>query len=389
MNYDTIKEGKAKIAVPKFSGKVVTSKMPVFYNSVMKSNRDITIALMAASQKVYGKMKWRVADVMAASGVRSIRMLLELGKIIESIAINDYSESAVKIIKKNLVLNKLKSTRNREITVSKKNSNILFLESKSFNYADIDPFGYPGPFLDAAIKKIPNKGILAVTATDTSALSGAAVNACKRKYLTVPLKNSFMQETGIRILIRLVQLIGAINDKAMVPVFSYYKEHYTRVFFVCRSGSGRVNDVLKMHKEIFYCSKCCAKGVGNSKICGNCKGKNIIAGPVWVGNLFDSKLVGSMVKEAVSRKEIDAKIEEFLSVIANEAKVEGKTGIGSYSVEKICSKYGIGQQPKPFDVIKKLKKAGYVASGTHCTTTGIKTDAPVKKIVAIIKGKAL
>ncbi|MCU0373510.1 MAG: ATP-binding protein, partial [Ignavibacteria bacterium] len=41
-----------------------------------------------------------------------------------------------------------------------------------FDYIDIDPFGSPCPFLDAAIKRLSRGGILAVTATDTSALAG-------------------------------------------------------------------------------------------------------------------------------------------------------------------------------------------------------------------------
>ena len=58
--YDIITEGKAKIAVPKYSGKDVSSRMPVFYNPVMKSNRDITIILMAAAAKTHGIKKWKI-----------------------------------------------------------------------------------------------------------------------------------------------------------------------------------------------------------------------------------------------------------------------------------------------------------------------------------------
>ena len=92
MKYDTITEGNARIAVPKGSGKV-SSEMPVFYNPVMMSNRNITIALMAAATKLYEMKKWRIADPMAATGVRGIRMLLEL-KNIESVSMNDYSSAA-------------------------------------------------------------------------------------------------------------------------------------------------------------------------------------------------------------------------------------------------------------------------------------------------------
>ena len=107
--YNFIIEGKARIAVPKHPGRAVSSEMPVFYNPVMKSNRDITILLMAAAAKLYGIQKWKIADPMAATGIRGIRMLLELGKgNIEMLKMNDYSAAAVALIKKNLKLNNIK-----------------------------------------------------------------------------------------------------------------------------------------------------------------------------------------------------------------------------------------------------------------------------------------
>ena len=42
-----------------------------------------------------------------------------------------------------------------------------------------------------------------------------------------------MHEIGLRILIRRVQLAGSVYDKALIPILSYSKEHYMRVFFKC------------------------------------------------------------------------------------------------------------------------------------------------------------
>ena len=106
--YEAVTEGKARIAVPRYSGRNVSSKMPVFYNPAMKSNRDITVMLMAAAAEIYGIKKWAVADPMAATGIRGIRILLELGGKVESVAMNDYSTAAVALIRKNLQLNRIK-----------------------------------------------------------------------------------------------------------------------------------------------------------------------------------------------------------------------------------------------------------------------------------------
>ena len=107
------------------------------------------------------------------------------------------------------------------------------LESKGFDYIDIDPFGFPGRFLDAAALRIARKGILAVTATDLGALCGSFPKVCNRKYWAEPKRDYMMHETGLRILIRKIQLIGIQYEKALIPLFSYYKDHYFRIFFRC------------------------------------------------------------------------------------------------------------------------------------------------------------
>lgn len=387
VGYDIVTEGKARIAVPEYPGKSISSRMPVFYNPVMKSNRDITVLLIAAAAKKCGIRKWRIADPMAATGIRGIRMMLEIGaKNVEMIRMNDYSAAAVAVMRRNLKLNKIKTGK---VAVENNEANKFLLNSKGFNYIDIDPFGYPGIFLDAAVKKTSHNGILAVTATDTSALAGTAPAACIRKYLAVPLKNGFMHETGIRILIRLVQLIGAMHEKALLPVFSYYKEHYIRAFFTCRTGAHRVDEILDKHKELLYCSNCCEKMISENETnlrCGNCGMKMLKAGPLWTGNLFDTKLTKEMATAAAKSKYVDEKLKEFMRVITEEASAEEKCGPGFYAVEDICEKHRVGQQPKTADVIKRLRQKGYAASATHCTTTGVKTNATITAVVAAVKG---
>ncbi|MBI2176283.1 tRNA (guanine(10)-N(2))-dimethyltransferase [Candidatus Woesearchaeota archaeon] len=387
--YNTIIEGKARIAVPRYRGKDVSSRMPVFYNPVMKSNRDITLLLMAVAAKLYGMKKWRIADPFAATGIRGIRMLRELGRgSIEMLKMNDYSAAAVALIKKNLKLNKIKTGN---IAVENTEANKFLLNNKGFNYVDIDPFGYPGIFLDAAVKKTGYKGILAVTATDTSALAGTAVAAGMRKYLATPLKNSFMHETGIRVLIRLVQLVGAMHEKALLPVFSYYKEHYIRAFFMCRTGAHRVDELLGKHKELLYCNSCCEKRIkqqNDDEKCG-CGKQMAKAGPLWAGNLFDKRLASEMAAAAGKNDNVDEKTKTFLKVVAGEAANEDKCGIGFYAIEDICEKHGIGQQPKTAEMIKRLRQKGYSASATHCTTTGVKTNATLAAVVAATQQKGL
>ena len=56
-----------------------------------------------------------------------------------------------------------------------------------------------------------------------------------------------MHETGLRILIRKVQLIGMQYEKALFPIFSYLKDHYFRVFFRCIKGKKICDEIAEKH----------------------------------------------------------------------------------------------------------------------------------------------
>ena len=204
--FKKIKEGKIEIYVPK--EKKVSKALPVFYNSIMKFNRDISIVLLEAVKN----KEMKIGLPLAGSGVRGIRLLKELKKNkIEQIHFNDYSEKAIELINKNIKLNKLNTGKNKvkqknktkdKIIIHNKDANLFLRQSKGFDYIDIDPFGTPNPYLDSAMIKLSRKGILAITATDTSALCGTFPKACRRKYWAEPLRNELKHEIGLRILTR-------------------------------------------------------------------------------------------------------------------------------------------------------------------------------------------
>lgn len=314
--------------------KIKTSKN-VFYNPVMKLNRDISVILLNALNR-----KMTIADIMAATGVRSIRFLKEVKGV--KVFINDNSKEAVKLIKSNLKLNKVKAT------VSNEEANLFLMKSKGFDYIDIDPFGTPNPFLDTAVKKLARDGILAVTSTDPAALTGTYINSCRRKYWAEPLHNHMMHEAALRILIRKIQLIGAQYDKALIPIFSFSKEHYLRVFLKNEKGKKKVDEVLKK------------------------QGMFQKAGPMWLGNLWDTKLTEKMLDFS------GYDTRKFLEMINEEANVDV---VGFYSIHQICKERKLSQTPKIEDVIEKIRKKGFKASRTHFLGDGVRSDYDLSKIL--------
>ncbi|MDA1196695.1 MAG: hypothetical protein O2779_01895 [Nanoarchaeota archaeon] len=338
-----IQEGSATITTT--NPKIVSKAMPVFYNPVMKLNRDVSILLL----KSIDDKALAIADPLAGSGIRSIRMSKELPKSkIKSLTINDSSKEACKQIKKNIKQNKVTAI------VTNQDANLFLLTSKGFNYIDIDPFGSPNPFLQSAAIRIARNGILAVTATDTAALAGTYPKACQRKYWAKPLRTEEMHEVGLRILIRKAQLVAAQFQKALIPLYSYSKDHYMRVFFRAEKSKGAVDEILKQH-DLY-------KG----------------AGPLWTGDLQDTKLA-----KEIAKNNKDDTIQDFLNLIAKELPV-----LGFYDIHALAKKQKLKLLPKTEDLIKAIKKT-HKATKTHFAQASIKSTITEPQLIKLLKSKLL
>jgi tRNA (guanine26-N2/guanine27-N2)-dimethyltransferase len=365
-------EGKVKFYASKDKNGRISKELDVFYNPVMKFNRDISVLLLNNS----GMKTIQVADIMAGSGVRAIRFLLELKKgIIKNIMVNDYDKKFGSTFRKSLKLNHIKKTKN--IIISCEDANLLLLKSKGLDYIDIDPFGSPNDFLESSIVRLSRGGILAITATDTAPLSGTYPDACQRNYWAKPLRNSLMHEIGLRILIRKIQLVGAQHDKALIPIYSYFRDHYNRIFFKCIKNKSEADSIIAQHKYLLYCNKCMSFSVSeyNSGTCEGCSEKMIYAGPLWTGGLFDAKLA-----ESICKSNKDATNEKFLSIVMQESK---SNVVGFYDIHELCKHYK-KKIPNFETLIRKVTEAGYFVSRTHFTPLGVKTNMPIGELIKIL-----
>jgi len=348
MKTKIVEEGQAKLEIP--TEEKISKKLPVFYNPAMQSNRDMTILFLNA----INKDNLIMCDLLAGSGIRTIRFIKELKKnIIKELVVNDANPNAIKIIKKNLKLNNIKAKQIKEknITITNYTADQLLSQRGSYSYIDIDPFGSPNPFLDLACKKILPNGILAVTATDTAPLCGTYPKACKRKYWATPLKSPYMHEYAVRILIRKCQLIAGQYERALIPKCSFTRQHFIRLFFEVKKGKKQVDEVLKQH------------GMHNN------------AGPMWLGELNDNKIIKQMKGNAPKY------LEKFLTTLHNQSTIPT---ISFFDIHVLTKQLKVN--PPRFDkLIQELNIKGFKASRTIFSLEGIKTTANEKEIKKIIK----
>lgn len=364
-----IQEGKAVILAP--DAKKVSKKMEVFYNPAMQTNRDITVLILNAIPD----KQLRIADPLAGTGIRAIRLCKELEtEKIDHVFINDHNEDAVKIIQENLQNNKLThydtdnetffQTRNNQehekhhVHIYNQDANMFLLKSTGFDYIDIDPFGTPNPFLDAAIQRISRNGILGITATDTAALAGTYRDVCQRKYWAMPELSALKHEIGLRILIRKVQLVGMQYEKALTPIYAYSHQHYMRVFFRAQKSKEECNILLKNHQML---------------------GK---AGPLWTGTLWDENLAKKICDTAQNNPDCCGETRKLAKTIAEESFIRQ---LGFFDVHAIAKELHLTSIPSSEHIFEKIKEKKYQLARTHFANTGIRTTMPEKEFMRVLK----
>lgn len=356
-----IAEGKAKLDIQL---EKPSRKMGVFYNQVMAFNRTMSVMLL----NVLGRQNLRIALPMAGSGVRAIRFLKELEKgIVGELLVNDISPSAVESIKENLALNGLKCPDAIIKDVSTRDASAFLTENRFFDYIDIDPFGSPNPFLDAAIRslKTVRSGILAVTATDTAPLSGTYPDACRRKYWAVPIRNEHKHEIGLRILIRKIQLVAAQYEIALEPLVSYSKDHYFRIYFESKKSKKSVDLELKNHLMFNYWPESAKFSISEKPEKG-CQ----TAGPLYAARI-NSPTILKKILDQTTQVPTPLADKKFIQLLYDESKIDI---VGFWDVHTLAKLNNLKEIPSHKTIAARLGNHPYAIS--HTIPTGIKTEHP-------------
>jgi tRNA (guanine26-N2/guanine27-N2)-dimethyltransferase len=387
---ETIKEGNVKALVPKLEAFVrlpsdyAPSKAPVFFNPVMELNRDLAVLALQAYQRTVSH-EIAVCEPLTGCGLRGIRFAAEVEGV-KKVVMNDISEKAFRLASFNVQSNGLA----RKATVKHEEANLLLSRYSApyrrFDAMDIDPFGSPVRFLDSALRALRDGGFIAMTATDMAPLCGVHPRACMRKYGGKPLRTEYCHELAVRLLAGCLATTAAKQDIGVNVVFSHRAEHYVRTCATTKYGAKNADESLKNMGYVLHCFKCFHRekesmfAVQRSDRCSECGSKLNIAGPLWLGRLFDSRFVELMENEANQRKlGLGRKIQRMLAII----KTEVEAPITYYVVDKLCDSLNLPVPPVK-KVIEALTREGFQASPTHFSSRGIRSNAPASKLREIL-----
>ena len=370
--FQEIVEGSTKLIVPKRS---LTDKVPpikpAFFNPKARTNRDFSIIAYAAFVKKFEGPKIFL-EALTGVGARGLRVANELK--IEKIVINDLNPTALKIAKESAILNNLEN-----IEFSEKEACVFLNEhSRKGNrgsLVDIDPFGSPAAFFDCGIRATLHGGILSTAATDLQVLNGLFQGACKRKYGGIPVRVEYGNEMAIRLILGSLRSVAARLGVKIIPMFVESEMHYYRTYV-------KILNHIDQEENLGYIIHC--KNCGHRKIsleqqqeCELCKLKTSIAGPLWIGKIFDKEYVKNMIGEIVNL-EIKKSCEKTLYKCLDEAEMPGIY----FTLDEIAKKVK-SSPPKLEKIILNLKENGFTASVTSFNPTGFRTNANINEIIKI------
>ncbi|MEF8774776.1 MAG: tRNA (guanine(26)-N(2))-dimethyltransferase [Halobacteriales archaeon] len=339
----------------------------VFFNPEMELNRDVTVAALRAYRDREPRAETYL-DAMAASGVRGVRAAADGWEA----TLCDADPEAADLCRANLARNDLDGD------VLRRDVNAVLHESY-FDVVDLDPFGSPIPFADAAFANA--RDLVAVTATDTAPLCGAHFEAGVRRYSALPRNTEYHAEMGLRVLLSALARTAARYDVGVVPVLSHVTDHYVRTYLELQHRATDADRTLEELGHVYHCQQCLHRDHEHGLLadppetCPNCGGDGVLsAGPVWLGPTHDPEFVDA-TREAVDGSWGTAdRADELLATLSAELDVPFH-----YDQHRLTKQWGVSAIPMD-EFLDRLREAGFAASRTHYGGTRLKTDAGVAEM---------
>ena len=365
-----------------------TTAMPVFYNPRMRINRDLSVIFLAAYMK-HNTMEL-LCEPLAGSGIRTLRYLNEVPGDFHAYLF-DVNPTAIETAERNI---ENLGFQERAHVMKGDAKTLLMTESrgKRFDFVDVDPFGSPVRYLNAAIQSLsPKGGLLGLTATDMPALCGVYPHVALRKYGGLSMMAPFVHELAVRLLVGRAYNIAALNDCAIEPLAVLSTDHYIRVWMKVKINRTKSNAQSKSVGFIRYCKGCMqSETIPLSKDndvtfqhqVEGCTGKITTAGPLWTGGLYDKSFLETA--RGVLAEDIESyhkRIPEILDLMIGECELTNHPYV---DIHVLCDIHGL-VPPKREVIMDELGRNGFSVSRTHFQPTAIRTDAPVHEIEGIIR----
>jgi tRNA (guanine26-N2/guanine27-N2)-dimethyltransferase len=376
-----VREGRALLWIPDPSTAIAGSRLepawlPVFYNPVMEFNRDFSVAALQAYIDLYAPHKpITLVEPLTATGVRSVRYALEVEGVGRVIA-GDIDPEAVRYARRNAESNGVSGT----VEVRRGDASALLHrlareEGEPILAVDLDPFGSPAPFMDAALAAVGHRGLLAATATDLAVLEGSKRRAALRRYQARLQRIPQAKEVAVRTLIGYAARLAAARDKAVRPLAAYWADHYVRVYLLVERGARRADRMLEeCVGHAYWC-----EGLGHVEIAGCPEpSRGRVLGPLWTCETGDPEFLERVAALASGRlaeyAATASRVERLASRLLREAPLtRGKFYFELWALAASMK----ANTPSRRRMLDMLHELGWDAVETHYSPSGVRSRAPL------------
>ncbi|KAK7797036.1 hypothetical protein U0070_015832 [Myodes glareolus] len=423
----TITEGAAKIVFPNAN--------EVFYNPVQEFNRDLTCAVITEFARIHLGAKGIQIKVPGEKDLQKVSVNLSeqeeekaeqeeketlapgeqprtaaVGEICEvpglrSVIANDASARAVELMDRNVHLNGVAHL----VQPNQADARMLMYQhqkaSERFDVIDLDPYGSPAPFLDAAVQAVNDGGLLCVTCTDMAVLAGNSGETCYSKYGAMAIKSRACHEMALRIVLHSLDLHANCYQRFVVPLLSISADFYVRVFVRIFTGQAKVKASASKQALVFQCVGCgafylqrlgrasgdpggrvkfsAACGPPVTPECEHCGGRHQLGGPMWADPIHDLDFVGRVLESVTTnpgRFHTSKRIQGVLSVVTEELPDVPLY----YTLDHLSSTIHCNT-PSLLQLRSALLHAGFRVSLSHACKNAVKTDAPPQALWDIMR----
>ena len=400
---------------------------PGFLNPAMAPARTRSVMLLADALEHHWLVKpghdLRTLDALCATGVRVRRWRNEIPEALQPrlrIAANDLDEFALNWLKRShkafpphvSVDHALEDDRYERppqgemengIFVMQNDARIALMEA-AYQWIDLDPFGSPVNFLDAAIQGLARVGFLEVTATDTAALTGSSASSQQRRYGAKGIVDTYAHDDAVRVLLGLVATTAARHDRVIEPVLALFDGHHVRVSVKVLRSKERASKVLDSmgwrvrlpEGKYHFVQHPTPEEVEHG------------SGPMWVGALWDKEITGRMTEEHALRlcspsdKEIaDAKdagldwgqddqeyaqreIRRSVRHIAEAADLMSREHLLLH-IDDVPNMAGVPHAPKMETLFSSIQERGYSAARIPDIDPFFVSDAPLETVLDCVR----
>uniref|UniRef100_A0A665VYZ9 tRNA (guanine(26)-N(2))-dimethyltransferase n=1 Tax=Echeneis naucrates TaxID=173247 RepID=A0A665VYZ9_ECHNA len=254
---DLLAQRGVKVVVPGEKERVVVSLAEEMNDADVQMEEKNGAAVPAVTAAVGEKCELglRVLEGLAASGLRSVRFALEVPGL-QSVTANDFSAKAAALIARNAQYNGVEHL----LQASCRDASMLMYEKRGkkerYDVIDLDPYGSPSSFLDAAVQAVSEGGLLCVTCTDMAVMAGNSGETCYSKYGSVSIKAKYCHEMALRIILHSLDQRAAVYQRYIQPLLSVSVDFYIRVFVRVFTGQATVKNSASKQALVYNCVGC-------------------------------------------------------------------------------------------------------------------------------------